>query len=237
MNYSARPLIKEWQPKIVNSIQSWNKYLKVDFFKFREELKKLSSVCIEDIKNKTIVTKNTINQIMHDDNIFLYAIDDDDFVSPDLFSKVDLTGDVDCLIWPTIHLRYNLTIYPINEHIHDIIYAYTNNSILFPSGFKKLINIDPSLEFLEDHRRLDQFMVFYNFKIKKVFDIFLSVYNQSPASATMLWGWGNDPSKKGILKMVKMYQHINIPPYIQWFSKYYEPLWGMISSLTNVKLL
>jgi hypothetical protein len=62
--------------------------------------------------------------------------------------------------------------------------------------------------------------------------------NQSPASATMLWGWGNDPSKKGILKMVKMYQHINIPPYIQWFSKYYEQkeLYTNVPGLSNPPL-
>ncbi len=235
-NKSSRQLIQSWLPILKKLIEEWNKCFNINYFKFRNILKKLTIQNIETIPNVIVINKYE-KQILDDtDEFMLFATDDDDWVSPTVFHTVSkYLNNEHAIVWPFGFLTTHMEV--THMPIHDIKWIYTNNTIITKQGYNLFKKRCKECDFLENHREADNYAQLPDCKIRLIPNL-LSVYNQSPASATILWGhnYNNKFSNQNIKSIVNKYKGIpDLPADLDWSKKYIEETWKTIGNLTKIR--
>lgn len=236
-NNNSRSLIKTWLPELIEVISKWNECFNIDYFEFRAKMKEITISNISQIKNAIIINKKNKEIISNKENFLIYLIDDDDWVSENLFDCVikNLNSTDDVVVWPFGFFRHYVMITDIDKPIHDIKYIYSNNAIITKKGYDKLFKICKSYDFLEDHRKSDECAQNFNFSIKKIYQP-LSAYNQSPASATKLWSLSKD-KENTLFSLISDYEKIPlVPDELNWTLPYFNKFRILISKLKKRKI-
>jgi hypothetical protein len=240
-NINARPLVKDWLPRLVRAIEEWDVAFNMKYFEFRERMKEITMSNLLQIKDATIVTKYEKKIFENEtDDFVIYPIDDDDWVSKNVFDSVcsDLGEQDDVAVWPFGFFRGSrIMLTDIKEPIDDIRWIYSNNAILTRKGYEKFHEVCAECDFLEDHREADVYCGTSGCFIKVIHKA-LSVYNQSPGSATKLWGLsaGNKTSRDPVISLISDYKKVpNAPKELAWSLPYAKKAWRLISNLQQSK--
>jgi hypothetical protein len=223
--------MKNWLPILKYAILEWNRTFKINYFDFRHKMKEVTIENISKLKDAYIVTKSD-KQILdlEKEDFLLYLIDDDDWVSENVFDQnyLKLEDNDDVVVWPFGFFRSDhVMITDIKKPIDDIRWVYSNNAIITSKGYRKLCEV--AVDFLEDHREVDVCCQ-NNFVIKITHQV-LSAYNHSPASATKLWGH-HKHGGGSIRNLISGYGQIPlIPEELSWSYPYAKKIWNLILSL------
>ena len=239
-NRYARPLMKDWLSRLVWAIKEWDATFNIKYFEFRERMKEITMSNLSRIGEATIVTKSEKEIFKNEmDDFVIYPIDDDDWVSEDLFDIVccDLEKE-DVVVWPFGFFRSShIMVTDIKKPIDNIRWIYSNNAVLTRKGYEKFCGICTECDFLEDHREADEHCGMNGCSIKVIHKA-LSAYNHSPGSATKLWGLsgGNKTSQDNIISLISDYKKIpTVPDDLDWSLPYAERAWDLISELRQRK--
>ena len=233
-NAEARPLMKNWLPRLAESIKKWDSAFNIKYFEFREMMKNITLNSISKIKDATI-TSNLENKFREDnDDFMIYPIDDDDWVSEDIFKSVclELNEEDDAAVWPFGFFRSNKAMKTdIRKPIDDIKWVYSNNAVITRKGYEKFCSLCVECDFLENHREADELCQKNGVNVR-VIDKALSAYNHSPASATKLWGLTAGNKDEDVHTLLSNYGKMpHIPEELAWSIPYAEEMWGLISEL------
>lgn len=238
-NRNSRKLIKDWMPQIIDSIEQWNNCFNITYFEFRAEMKEIMLSSIHQIKDAIVINKEKKFFLSTEDNFLIYPIDDDDWVSFEVFDCVleSVNEKDDIAVWPFGFFRQQVSTTDINKPIDDIRYVYSNNSILTKKGYKKFCRMCGGCNFLEDHRKCDLYCKSDDCTVKIIHRP-LSGYNHSPASATKLWSFSKfKNANESILSLASEYKKFpEIPPELNWSFPYVRRFWDLIFSLKSRKL-
>lgn len=233
-NMCARPLMKNWLPVIAEAIRDWDMTFNIKYFEFRERMKNITLDSISKIKDATITNKheNTFSEDTVD--FVIYPIDDDDWVSEDIFQSIcpELDEEDDVAVWPFGFFRSDQAMKTdIRKPIDNIRWAYSNNALITRKGYKKFCESCLECDFLEDHREADELCLKNGINVK-VIDKTVSAYNHSPASATKLWGLTADGKDEDVHSLLSNYGELpHIPEELAWAIPYAEEMWELISEL------
>ena len=232
-NCDSRPLLKSWVGDLSQAIDLWNKSFKIDYFSFRERIKEIAQGNLRELSGVEFISKPDMCLIEKQYPFLLYMIDDDDLISPNVFDEIQPSIDDEChyAVWPFGFLRHFMKVTNIYLPIHNIKFVYSNNCIVTHRGYELLRQNSDPYSFLEDHREVDEIFDKTD-SIVKVINYPHSVYNQTPASATNLWGMLKH--KKSIYSLLEGYGKTPIIPHeLQWSVPHVERIFRLISMLVR----
>jgi hypothetical protein len=127
---------KYWQKIIKNIwkfIEIWDEKCELSYFQYRQKLKEISLKNIESLNCKLIDDKK--NLTLEDDLLFV-SVDDDDWLAPSLFEKINEYKYADVIIWTHTVLNFDGSVKTFKEKR-----LFTNNYALTKKGIEKIQNI------------------------------------------------------------------------------------------------
>lgn len=232
-NRDARPLMKNWLPRLAKAIKEWDSVFNIKYFEFRGRMKDITMKSVSKVKD-AIITNKLEKKIDENGDFVIYPIDDDDWVSEDIFVNVcaELNGEDDLAVWPFGFFRGNEAIKTdIEKPIDNIRWVYSNNSVVTRKGYKKFCDLCAECDFLENHREVDELCQKSGVNVRIVKKT-LSAYNHSPASATKLWGLSAGNKHEDVSTLLSSYEKLPyIPEELRWSIPYAEEMWELISEL------
>jgi hypothetical protein len=234
-NREARPLMKDWLPRLTAAVREWDAAFNIRYFEFRSKMKEITMSNLSQIRGAKIATKSDEKNFMNQNGEFiLYPIDDDDWVSENIFEEIcsHLGPEDEVAVWPFGFFRgSHIMVTDIEKPIDNIRWMYSNNAALTRKGYEKFRRICSGCDFLEDHREAD---VYCQVSAIRVIRKALSAYNHSPASATKLWSlsWGDRNPKKSIGSLISEYGDLPaVPEDLEWAIPFAKKTWELISDL------
>jgi hypothetical protein len=243
-NKDSRILMKNWMPDLIRAIEIWNNTFNLSFYQIRDSIKKISLDSIRSL-NVEIFDKDRVGELLNKNDFLLYISDDDDWVQKEIFSIIEqrFIKSVGLYIWPTYRLSCKSKIHSLDSDVDGIRWTYTNNCIITKKVFDELYYKNQNFEFLECHRLMDENVRYFEKYL--IPNFCMSVYNQTPASATKLWSTvqicdSDKKIKKCLIETVERYKYsINkniLPQETKWCEKYLIEYINLLNSLNCKKI-
>lgn len=243
-NKESRILIKNWMPDLIRAIEIWNNTFNLSFYQIRDNIKKISLDSIKSL-NVEMLNKDTVHELFKENDFLLYISDDDDWVQKETFSIIEerFVKNVGLYIWPTYRLCSKSKIHSLDSDVDGIRWTYTNNCIITKKVFDELYDKNQNFEFLECHRLMDVNVRYFEKYL--IPNFCMSVYNQTPASATALWAItkrcdSNEKIKKCLIETIERHKsliNINIlSQETKWCENYLIEYINLLNLLNYKKI-
>ena len=218
-----------FKSNLVDMISFWNAIFHVDYFKFRSIL---SDRSLQNLKKtgKSIITSEDINDLKDG---YLFMTDDDDYVRSDVFDFLD--DEYDFICWSCVKVCQEICYHSVTM---DFKFIHTNNMIISIKLLNELKRYDTVEKMIDNHFLLDRYLADHTLKYtlhSKHIPDFLSVYSQTPASASHYIGRGDAFNviidRKYVRSIMNQYKKIDhFPSHLMWFADDYSYVWDLIES-------